>query len=142
VLEQQVRAERTGWRDLALSERHRRWGMDCPMVDVDFLAVEYDRGLPKAIVEYKEAHAQKQWSLHPSFKALQILGTRANLPVFAVRYASDFSCFRVTALNAAAKAHVPRATDFSEYGYVALLYRVRGRAMPDGLPLQTAEPVG
>lgn len=142
MLEQQVRVERTGWRDLALSERHRLWGMDCPMLDVDFLAVEYDLGLPQAIVEYKEAHAQKQWSLHPSFKALQILGTRANLPVFAVRYAADFCSFRVTALNALAKTYVPHATDLSEVGYVSLLYRIRGRAMPSGLLLQSAEPMG
>lgn len=133
MLEQKVRAERTGWRDLALNERHRTWGIDCPMLDVDFVAVEYDTGVPKAIVEYKEEHAQKQWSLHPSYKALQILGTRANVPVFAVRYAADFSRFRVTALNPAARAFTPHAADLSEFDYVALLYRVRGRPMPDGL---------
>lgn len=32
----QVRKERTEWRDLSLSKRHRRWGWDCPAVDLGF----------------------------------------------------------------------------------------------------------
>ena len=36
-MDKSVRAERTHWRDEALSERHRLWGYDCPAVDVDFL---------------------------------------------------------------------------------------------------------
>lgn len=38
--------ERTGWRDERLSRRHREWGFDCPMVDCDFIAVEFDHKEP------------------------------------------------------------------------------------------------
>jgi hypothetical protein len=48
-----VRQERSNWRDLELSNRHRLWGFDCPMVDIDFLAIEYDRARPCALIEYK-----------------------------------------------------------------------------------------
>jgi len=48
----EVRPERTGWRDLELSKRHRQWGWDCPGIDLDFLFLEYDRGKAVAIVEY------------------------------------------------------------------------------------------
>ena len=33
----EVRQERSGWRDMRLSERHRRWGWNCPAVDLDHL---------------------------------------------------------------------------------------------------------
>ena len=57
--------EMTGGRDAELSQRHRMWGRDCPMIDVDqlvsssemtdvtgFSALEYDKGQAKALVEY------------------------------------------------------------------------------------------
>lgn len=129
----EVRQERTGWRDSQLSERHRRWGWDCPMVDVDFLAIEYDAGEPAALVEYKNEHAQPQYATHPSYQAMIRLGDRAALPVLAVRYADDFSWFRVTPLNGVAKKFVGQRAEMSEQEYVALLYRMRGREMPASL---------
>lgn len=38
--------ERTGWRDMAISQRHRLYGYDCPMFDIDFMCVEYDKSMP------------------------------------------------------------------------------------------------
>jgi len=61
------------------------------------------------------------------------LGTRAGIPVFGVRYARDFSWWRVSPLNALAKAWVPAQTEVTEQGWVALLYRVRGREVPPDL---------
>ena len=54
----EVRAERTGWRDEELSQEHRKWGFDCPTVDIDFLMLEYDTGRASALVEYKNEHAK------------------------------------------------------------------------------------
>lgn len=45
--------ERSGWRDMELSGRHRIWGFNCPAVDLDFLMVEYNLGIAIAVVEYK-----------------------------------------------------------------------------------------
>lgn len=128
-----VRTERTGWRDLGLSERHRQWGWDCPAVDLDFLFLEYDRGKATALVEYKHERAQPQLASHPTYQALIDLGTRAGIPVFAVRYADDYSWWRVVPLNAAAREWVPERCEMTEREYISMLYRVRGYEAPERL---------
>lgn len=127
MIARDVRQERTGWRDLSLSARHRRWGWDCPAVDLDFLFLEYDRGKAVAIVEYKHAAAAPQFASHPTYQAMIDLGTRAGVPVLAARYAGDFSQFTVVPLNDCAKTWVPERIDLDEPGWVSLLYRMRGR---------------
>lgn len=129
-----VSEERTGWRDLALSRRHKKWGEDCPMVDIDFLALEYDRARAKAIVEYKHENAPPdQYASRANYLALIDLGNRAGLPVFVVRYPSDFSWFWVTPLNEAARVLVAEPTRLSEREWVEVLYKLRGRSVPDEL---------
>lgn len=128
-----VRAERTGWRDLKLSERHRRWGWDCPAVDLDFLFLEYDKGKAVALVEYKHELAPPQYASHPSYQAMIDLGNRADLPVFACRYAADFSWWRVVPLNQKAKELLPTIKEMTETEWVTLLYRLRGYEPPKGL---------
>lgn len=134
-----VKNERTGWRDLGLSERHRLWGWDCPAVDIDFLFLEYDRGKAVALVEYKNENAPPQRTSHPTYQAMIDLGTRAGIPVFGVRYASDFAWFRVVPLNAYARQWIPDRVDLSERDWVALLYHIRGYEAPiellDGLQI-------
>ncbi len=125
-----VRAERTGWRDQELSLRHRAWGWDCPAVDIDFLMVEYDKGEPVAVVEYKHENAPPQSPSHPSYRALVKLADRAGLPMLFVRYAADFSWFRVTPLNDCAMAILPARLTMTEQEWVTLLYRLRGREVP------------
>lgn len=129
-----VKQERTGWRDLALNDLHRRWGWNCPMVDIDFLALEYDNGKAAALVEYKHEFAQTQYSSHPSYAAMIDLGNRAGIPVLAVRYAEDFSWWRVVPLNDEARKHLPVRAELSTRQYVELLYKIRGREMPPGIP--------
>lgn len=126
----QVKAERTGWRDLRLSERHRKWGWDCPAVDLDFLFLEYDKGKAVAIVEYKHERAARQKTCHPTYQAIIDLGNRAGIPVIAVRYTDDFSCWRVTALNEKAYLWIPQIIDLTERQWVELLYRIRGYKLP------------
>ena len=126
----EVRKERTGWRDQRLSERHRRWGWDCPMVDIDFLALEYDEGKAAAIVEYKHENAAPQYASQPSYRAIIDLGDRAGVPVFAVRYADDFSWWRVIPLSCGAKKILASVQSMTEEQWVTFLYRLRGRDVP------------
>jgi hypothetical protein len=129
----QVKQERTGWRDMRLSERHRHWGWDCPAVDLDFLFLEYDKGQPVALVEYKHERAAPQWASHPTYQAIINLGNRAQLPVFAVRYADDFSWWRVVPLNEQAKQWLSERQEMTEKEWVTLLYRMRGYDLPEDI---------
>jgi len=126
----EVRPERTGWRDEDLSRRHRRWGWDCPAVDLDFLFLEYDHGKATAIVEYKNEHAQPQYAAHPTYQAMIDLGTRAGIPVLACRYSDDFSLWRVVPLNSIAKKCLPIRQDMTEAEWVRFLYGLRGYDCP------------
>jgi hypothetical protein len=129
----EVRKERTGWRDLALSERHRLWGWNLPAVDLDFLFLEYDRGKAVALVEYKHVRASPQNSIHPTYQAMIDLGNRAGIPVIACRYQNDFTRWTITPLNVAAKKWVPQQTVLDERGWVTLLYKIRGYDVPPEL---------
>jgi hypothetical protein len=128
-----VKQERSGWRDLALSERHRRWGWDCPAVDLDFLFLEYDRGKAVALVEYKHERARPQLASHPTYQAMIDLGTRAKVPVFACRYSDDFTSWLAVPLNAFAMNLLPSRMRMSEQEWVTFLYRIRGYEPPKGL---------
>ena len=128
-----VRQERTGWRDLELSKRHRKWGWDCPAVDLDFLFLEYDKGQPVAIVEYKHERASTQYASHPTYQAMINLGTRASIPVFAARYKGDFSDFAVVPLNDIAKSKLPERKNMTEREWVTFLYEIRGYTPPEQL---------
>lgn len=129
----EVRPERTGWRDEGLSRRHRRWGWDCPAVDLDFLFLEYDHGKASAIVEYKNEHAAPQYASHPTYQAMIDLGNRAGIPVIACRYSDDFTKWIVTPLNKEAKKHVPQRVILDEVGWVSLLYKIRGYDLPQSV---------
>lgn len=126
----QVKPERTGWRDQALSLRHRKWGWDCPCIDIDFLLLEYDCGEPKALVEYKHEDADAQTSGHPSYRALRKLANSASIPFFAVRYAGDFEWFRAVPLNVYARNWMDEPSEMSEQEWVTLLYRMGDREVP------------
>lgn len=125
-----VTQERTGWRDRRISERHRKWGFDCPALDIDFLMLEYDRGKAAALVEFKHEKAATVHFGHPSMRALKGLADAAAIPFFLVRYADDFSLYHVTPGNAAACALVPEPTSLNEPDWIRLLYRCRGRDVP------------
>ena len=129
----EVRKERTGWRDSALSERHRSWGWNCPALDLDFVMLEYDNGRPTAIVEYKNEHAQPQYPSHASYRALVDMGNKAGIPVFGCRYADDFSWFRVAPLNKEAGKYVQGRTKMDEAKWVETLYKTRGRELPQDI---------
>lgn len=132
--------ERTRWRDQNLSERHRKWGIGCPAFDIDFLLVEMNRAKACAIIEYKGELAEAQFPTHPSYLALSDLGNKANVPVFAVRYAHNFSWFRLVPLNFVAKKLIPVRRMMSERQFVTFLYNLRGVQPPEEIfeSLETA----
>lgn len=129
----EVKQERSGWRDLELSQRHRRWGWDCPAVDLDFLFLEYDRGKAVALVEYKHERAAPQKASHPTYMAMIDLGTRAGVPVFACRYKGDFTAWRAIPLNSMARHFLPERQDMTEREWVTFLYRIRGYQIPESV---------
>ena len=96
-----VRQEGTGWRDESLSRRHRLWGYDCPAMDIDFLMVEYDRFIPKALIDYKCNSDLKIGEA--GFRVLNNLGNMAHIPAFWVRYNPDLTEFTVNPINELAK---------------------------------------
>jgi hypothetical protein len=112
-----------------LSIRHRLWGDDCPALDIDQL-LEYDNGIPAILVEYKCENAPEPSRKHPSYAALIGLAERAQIPMFFVRYAADFSWWLVTPWNALAKQHLREQAKMTELDFVGLLYRIRGRELP------------
>lgn len=125
-----VKEERSGWRDLALSKRHRRWGWDCPAVDLDFLFLEYDKGKAVALVEYKHERAALQYRTHPTYQAMIDLADRAKLPCFACRYANDFIWFKPIPLNNYAKSMLAEPIRMTECEWITFLYRIRGYEVP------------
>ena len=118
---------------MALSERHRKWGWDCPAVDLDFLFLEYDKGQPVALVEYKHQNAAPQYASHPTYQAMINLGTRASVPVFAARYQDNFEKWVIVPLNEIAKKSLPNRISMNEREWVTFLYRLRGYTPPDQL---------
>ncbi len=61
------------------------------------------------------------------------LGTRAGIPVFAARYASDFSWWNVVPLNYIAKRYLPDRKVMTEREWVTFLYNLRGYDPPEEL---------
>jgi len=125
-----VRDERSGWRDEVLSRRHRLWGFDCPMVDIDFIVVEYDLGMPKALIEYKHEDADLTQTHIRSLEALQVLADNSKIPFLMVIYKGDCSRYRIIPRNSFAKNWFPEETTLPEKEYVSFLYRLRGRVAP------------
>ena len=134
-----ITQERTGWRDKALSERHREWGVNCPAVDLDFVMLEYDLGRPCAIIEYKNFRARTVSRAHPSIRALSCLATNSKIGFFIVRYYSPSDCsswkFDITPGNEFGERACEEyfSSPFGTEGYiieaefVSFLYGLRGR---------------
>jgi len=132
-----VRPDRTKWRDQKISERHRLWGFDVPIVDIDFLVVEYDYGVPKALIEYKNEHAEinfekiTETSAAPqSYKALNILADNSQIPFFIVIYTDNMKQYYVIPKNKYAERYVKTEKLLIETQYVEFLYQIRGRNIP------------
>lgn len=135
--------ERSGWRDKNLSARHRDWGHDCPMSDLDLIATEYDQREPIALIDYKMRRAP----LEPVPSTIKLLsdanlyvmgrlGARAGLPAFVVFYGARFAWFQVQGLNRDGLKRVPGSQPLSERDYVSFLFELRGRELSEEVPLR------
>lgn len=112
-----VKPEMMEFRDGDLSRRHRRWGVGCPAVDIDFPLIEYNWGEPAAIVEYKFAGAEGR-SVdfdNPSMRALASLANAAKIPFIVALYTREPWTFRV----------------FRGNEYAERIYREDGRLMTE-----------
>lgn len=119
--------ERTGWRDRALSERHRLYGRNCPMADIDFLAVEYDKKEASALIEYKHMMARNVDQSHPTYAAMSKLASNSNIPFYIVRYNPGSWAYKLTPANKQASELTFDEICLSEREYVEFLYHLRGR---------------
>ena len=143
------RQERSGWRDEAISRRHRLWGVNCPAADLDsWIVCEYDQKKVVALIEYKEHSAQLVYRNDPNRAALEDLAGRAKLPLFGVRYRKNASgdglwrgcydwSFTATAANGLGRNLLgdTQRGDFNEESFIAFLYRLRGRDPPTQIEL-------
>lgn len=125
-----VSVERSNWRDQEISERHRNyWGYNCPMVDIDFLVVEYNLGVPVALIEYKHARAKTPNLNSTNYRALTWLADKAGLPFAIAFYWPGIWAFRVTPVNEIARRHWRPGENMTEREYVARLYTLRHLAV-------------
>jgi hypothetical protein len=129
---QNVRPEVTGTsHDETVSHRHRHhYGYNCPAVDVDHLLIEYDHGRPVALIEHKRKSAPLVPSDHPSMQAIRAIADAYGIPFLYARYNERFT-YRVTPMNDHAREYVPETATLSEQDYVSMLYRLRGRKLPE-----------
>lgn len=118
--------ERTGQRDLKLNNRHRLYGYNCPMQDLDFPVIEYDRCEVVALIEYKLKYAVVD-PKSANIRALKNHANRCDLPFFVVFYDNEVWWYMVYPVNHIAKTILPDATMMSEREYVSFLYRLRDR---------------
>lgn len=126
----EVKKERTGWRDSALSQRHREWGFECPAMDLDFVLVECNSCKVKGLIEYKNEHAAPLTKTSWGCRILVDLADRANLPAFVCRYTSDLSWYLIKSLNEKARLYVAERKMLTEEEYVEFLYQLRENNAP------------
>ena len=123
------RPERTGWRDEALSGRHREWGFNCPALDLDFVMLEYNHGKPCALVEYKHKNAATPDTNHATYRALVALADERHepLPCFIAIYDPEGWTFRVIPLNDKARKHYAHCNNvvLTEQRFVRSLHLTR-----------------
>ena len=138
--------ERMGWRDEELSRRHREWGYDCPAVDIDFLMIEYDRSMPKAIIDYKYWQELFIDRTTASARALISLANSAKIPACYVYYSFSNGICQGLIVHGLNKEYAPNTYRspiyLSERMYVSMLYRtIRKREVPDDISDQLSDLV-
>jgi hypothetical protein len=127
-----AKPEKYGYRDLSVGYLHRILGSPVPCTDIDFL--EYDNGIPIAILEYKHKNAAPLQRDHPTIRAITELGNRANIPVFHVRYNSDKTIFVYTALNIQAEKIIGgERYPCNRIGWAEIIYKLRGLKLPNDI---------
>ncbi len=125
------------FRDWRLSKRHRDvYGRDCPMVDIDFLVVEYGHCTPRALVEYKHASPVGLSVIKETagLRTEKALADMAGLPAWVAFYRPYIWDYKIYSLNDKARAIFGPGeyVYLCERAYVEKLYQVRGYPFPQG----------
>lgn len=130
----------TGWRDLSLAKRHEEWGYPFPAAGMAFPMIEYDNRVPVAVVSYIR-RGEGLPSGHDVGLAYHAFGslyrnTGENLPFFTVQYDPRNWAYSVFPHNGPARDFLAAYeggpwAEFTEEEFASLLYRLRGRNLPD-----------
>lgn len=146
------REERTEWRDLEFSIRHREFGDNVPFTDCDgFAGIEYDQFTAVAFVEYKKEFAKQDFEHSAHTRVMRDTAMKAGLMFFVVVYSGSFNWYLLVAmtersgrsLNAFKEEHAalgharlnerlttPDRWHVTEKGYITWLYWIRSRKLP------------
>lgn len=117
--------ERTGIRDLSYSAWHRTLGPNLPACDLDW--IEFDRGVPVALLETKHLQAADENIYTASLRAQEKLAEMASLPHFIVRYDVDppAAMFFIEPRNQWAEQYVDSPCYMDEGEYTRFLHDLR-----------------
>lgn len=104
-----------------ISKRHRDFGWDVPVVDLDFIAFN-QAGNPKMLVEYKDCHSKFELKTklnHPTLLTLSSFSNKAKIPFYLVVYKKQTTglLFTVHPINLLAKQMYPKVLSYSENEY-------------------------
>lgn len=130
----------TGWRDTLLAARHERWGFHAPAAGMKLPMIEYDRGRAVGIVSYLPLGAQlpsghEAAAAYRAFGRLRDASAMDELPFLTARYDVRDWSMEVFPHNGAAVRLMglaaPRWVKLAEADFAELLYRMRGRQLPD-----------
>ena len=138
-MERQVKQERSHWRDAAISARHRLYGYDVPMTDIDFLAVEYSRKRAVMLVDYKAARPFPVNPQAANYTVLSQLASASGVPFVIVFYSPRLWWFYIHPMNSEAAAQFGRGEWMSEREYVSALYRLRDLPLPAEIAAQLSD---
>ncbi len=133
----------TGWRDQTLAVRHQHWDIPFPAAGMQLPMIEYDRGEPLAVLDYQPRNERLPTgpAVAAAYEALGRLyrKTGEQLPFLTVQYDVRNWAFRLYPHNKSAVEFLdvqPNDPDggwrrMTEAQFVANLYRLRGRYVPD-----------
>lgn len=139
-----VIVERSGWRDEKLSRRHRTWGRDIAVTNLDFIAspetmideetnsvfaeIWYRR--PVLITDYKSMKPTAvDWDT-AALGCLQFMANQCKCAITVVFYSPNYWWFYVVPGNEIADRLYKGGGYLTEFQYVLSLYQLRGIAMP------------
>lgn len=144
-----MRRHDTGWRDARLNLVHAAYEVPMPLPGMTLTMVEYDRGEALAVINYIRrdvASLPKGPDVGKAYAAMGELrspiGTQ--LPFFTAQYDPRNWAMQLFAHNESARdlLGTSRWLPVTEQHFVRLLYRLRGRQLPDlaswGVNLSTA----
>jgi len=133
--------ERTDWRDRWPYDRPWLYDDRGPAVGLYWPVVEYHDRTPVALVDYRHREVAGPGLPSPAWQVLGNLynSKRAPLPAWSAAY-DPAGSYRVTTFNLMALwLFGSEVVELDERAYVAKLYEVRSRALPN-LTLPTLDP--